>query len=134
MNFLVNIDVPDLAAGEAFYAQAFGLAVSRRFDGGAEMTGGPAPLWLLEKKPGTLPAPGASLRDYARHWSPLHLDIVVDDVEAAIRRAVEAGAVLEKDKRSEVWGDIALLADPFGNGFCLIAFRGRGYDEIAASG
>jgi len=24
-----------------------------------------------------------------------------------------------------------LLADPFGNGFCLIQFTGRGYDEIA---
>ena len=24
-------------------------------------------------------------------------------------------------------------ADPFGNHFCLIAFRGRGYDEIAES-
>jgi len=26
---------------------------------------------------------------------------------------------------------IALMADPFGHGFCLIEFRGRGYDEIA---
>jgi hypothetical protein len=24
-----------------------------------------------------------------------------------------------------------MLADPFGNGFCLLEFRGRGYDEIA---
>lgn len=134
MDFLINIDVPDLAAGEAFYANAFGLKAERRIDGGVEMSGGPAPLWLLEKKAGTVPAPGAALRDYARHWSPVHLDFIVEDVEAAIRRAVEAGAVLETDKRSEVWGDIALLADPFGNGFCLIAFRRRGYDEIAASG
>jgi hypothetical protein len=25
------------------------------------------------------------------------------------------------------------MADPFGHGFCLIEFRGRGYDEIAAT-
>jgi hypothetical protein len=24
------------------------------------------------------------------------------------------------------------MADPFGNGFCLIEFLGRGYDEIAS--
>jgi len=25
----------------------------------------------------------------------------------------------------------SLLADPFGNGFCLLEFVGRGYDAIA---
>ena len=25
---------------------------------------------------------------------------------------------------------LALMADPFGNGFCLVEFLGRGYDEI----
>jgi hypothetical protein len=32
------------------------------------------------------------------------------------------------------YGRLALLADPFGNGFCLLEFSGRGYDEIALSG
>jgi catechol 2,3-dioxygenase-like lactoylglutathione lyase family enzyme len=27
-------------------------------------------------------------------------------------------------------GRLALLADPFGNGFCLLEFTGGGYDEI----
>jgi hypothetical protein len=26
------------------------------------------------------------------------------------------------------------LADPFGHGFCLIEFTGRGYDEVATEG
>lgn len=26
----------------------------------------------------------------------------------------------------------ALFVDPFGHGFCLIEFTGRGYDEIAS--
>ncbi len=29
------------------------------------------------------------------------------------------------------WGKMAVLADPFGHGFCLLQFQGRGYDEIA---
>jgi predicted enzyme related to lactoylglutathione lyase len=55
----------------------------------------------------------------------------VDDVDAAVGRAVAAGATLEQAARSANWGRIALLADPFGNGFCLLQFLGRGYDEIA---
>jgi len=29
---------------------------------------------------------------------------------------------------------LALMADPFGHGFCFVQFLGRGYDEIAESG
>jgi predicted enzyme related to lactoylglutathione lyase len=57
--------------------------------------------------------------------------VIVEDIEAALNNAVAAGARVEADIRIEVWGKIAVLADPFGNGFCLIQFLGRGYDEIA---
>jgi predicted enzyme related to lactoylglutathione lyase len=57
--------------------------------------------------------------------------VVVDDVEAALTRALAAGAVLEQGVRTDAWGMIAMLADPFGHGFCLIQFLNRGYDEIA---
>jgi hypothetical protein len=33
--------------------------------------------------------------------------------------------------RTAAWGRIVTLADPFGNGFCVVQFPGRGYDEIA---
>jgi hypothetical protein len=29
------------------------------------------------------------------------------------------------------WGRLALMADPFGNGYCFVQFLGGGYDEIA---
>jgi uncharacterized glyoxalase superfamily protein PhnB len=61
----------------------------------------------------------------------VHLDVVVDRIEEAIARAVQAGAVVERDVRTTVWGKIAVLADPFGHGLCLIQFLNRGYDEIA---
>ena len=46
-------------------------------------------------------------------------------------RALKAGAILEHDIRPAPYGKIAILADPFGHGLCLIEFIGRGYDEIA---
>jgi len=48
-----------------------------------------------------------------------------------VARAKAAGATVEEDNETNAWGRIALLADPFGNGFCLLEFTGRGYDEIA---
>ena len=32
---------------------------------------------------------------HARHWTPVHLDFVVDDLQAAVANAVAAGATLE---------------------------------------
>jgi predicted enzyme related to lactoylglutathione lyase len=132
MELLANIDVPDLGAGIAFYTAALGLRVGRRFGtSGAELLGASSAIYLLEKPTGSAPAPGAlQPRDYSRHWTPVHLDFVVPDVDAAARRAVAAGACPEGETRTHVWGRIAVFADPFGNGFCLIQFLNRGYDEI----
>ncbi|HEY0094307.1 MAG TPA: VOC family protein, partial [Archangium sp.] len=60
-------------------------------------------------------------------------DFTVTDLEAAVQRARAAGATLERDIQEQKWGRMANLADPFGNGFCLLEFRGRGYDEIVGS-
>jgi predicted enzyme related to lactoylglutathione lyase len=130
---LVNIDVDDLAKAIAFYGSAFGLSVGRRFGAsGVEMLGGSAPIYLLVKKNGSVAAPGVRRRrDYRRHWTPVHLDFVVDDLEAAVTRAIAAGAALEAPVKPGNWGDLALMRDPFGHGFCLLQFKGRGYDEIA---
>ena len=131
MDLLINIDVPNLAEGVAFYTRAFDLVVTRRLGAGAaELSGLPVRLYLLEKPEGSIGA-GADPRRYARHWTPVHFDLVVDDLESALARAVAAGAKVESPIRVHVWGKIAILSDPFGNGFCLLQFLGRGYDEIA---
>jgi predicted enzyme related to lactoylglutathione lyase len=131
MSVLINIDVPDLEKALAFYGQAFGLTVRRRFgEDGAELAGWPAPVFLLRQEAGSIGA-GDQRRSYERHWTPVHLDVAVDDIEAALARAVQAGAVVEQDVRTDRWGKIAMLADPFGHGLCLIQFLNRGYDEIA---
>lgn len=128
---LVNIDVADQAKGEAFYTAALGLNVGRRWDGMAELLGLEAPIYLLPKDAGSAIGPaGGDTRDYKRHWTPVHLDVAVDDLDAAVARALAAGAVQEGETRDANWGRIAMFADPFGHGFCLLQFKGRGYDEI----
>ncbi|HEX9048962.1 MAG TPA: VOC family protein [Anaeromyxobacter sp.] len=129
----VCIDVDDLDRALAFYTRALGLSAGRRQgDAWAELTGAPVPIDLLAKPPGTaaLPTGTRALRDYERHWTPLHLDVVVDDLDAAVLRATGAGAKLERAPETRPWGRIALLSDPFGHGFCLLELRGRGYDEV----
>src|SRR5688500_7968333 len=94
---LVNIDVDDLETAANFYQHAFELTIGRRFGLHAlELTGADAPIYLLAKGPGSTPFPGASeVRDYERHWTPVHLDFAVDDLEAALLRAERAGAKKE---------------------------------------
>ena len=133
--FLVNIDVDDLEKAAAFYCDGLRLKVGRRFDGWLELVGASSPIYLLPKKAGSAISPvSPARRDYARHWTPVHLDFVVEDIDAAVARAVGAGASLEMDVTGHAYGRLALLADPFGNGFCLLQFTGRGYDEIAIAG
>ena len=131
MSLLVNIDVDDLARAERFYCDGLGLRIGRRFEGWTELVGAAAPIYLLPKAAGSDVSPAASQkRDYGRHWTPVHLDFVVDEIAMAVDRAVKAGATLERAATKHAYGLLALLADPFGNGFCLLQFTGRGYDEI----
>lgn len=132
MQLLVNVDVADLERGIAFYTRAFDLRVGRRLGPAAvELLGADAAMYLLATPGGTQATPRGGVRDYARHWTPVHLDVVVEDVEAALARAVAAGATAEGDVQHAAFGRLARIADPFGNGLCLLQFVGRGYDEIA---
>jgi predicted enzyme related to lactoylglutathione lyase len=134
VKLLVNIDVDDLEKGIAFYEKAFGLHLSQRLFGGtvAELIGTSTHIHLLSKPSGTSASPCASLpRDYHRHWTPVHLDFEVEDVAAAVQRAETAGAKVESEIQTFPWGRIAMMSDPFGHGFCMLQFSGRGYDEVA---
>ena len=132
MQILINVDVDDLDKATYFYESAFGLKIGRRFGAdGVEMLGSSAPIYLLVKAPGTAASDSCSVqRSYARHWTPVHFDCVVEDIESAVRQAVAAGAQLESAVSTREWGRLALMVDPFGHGFCFVQFLGRGYDEI----
>jgi catechol 2,3-dioxygenase-like lactoylglutathione lyase family enzyme len=129
---LLNIDVPDIAAAEAFYTDVLGLRVGRRFDDDlVELVGAETSIFLLERRPGTSIGPaGGDERRYERHWTPVHADFGVDDLDAAISRATAAGAVQEGETLSFPYGRQAMFADPFGHGFCLIEFTSEGYDAF----
>jgi len=62
------------------------------------------------------------------------LDIVVDDVDAVVARAVAADATLEAPTRDTPYGRIAMLGDPFGHGFCPLQFSAQGYDALLDEG
>jgi predicted enzyme related to lactoylglutathione lyase len=132
-SLLVNIDVADLDSARDFYVGAFGWRVGRRLGPAAlELLGADVPIYLLAQPAGTQPAPGAAPRSYERHWTPIHLDIVVDDLDTSLERALRAGARRESEVSTQAWGRIVRLSDPFGNGLCLLQFLGRGYDELLA--
>ena len=129
---LINIDVPDLTAGEHFYTNALGLTAARRFDDDiVELTGCEVPIYLILKPAGSATGPGGGdFRHYNRHWTPVHPDFSVADLGDAIARARAAGAVQEGETLALPYGRQAMFADPFGNGFCLIEFNEQGYDAL----
>jgi catechol 2,3-dioxygenase-like lactoylglutathione lyase family enzyme len=128
----ICIDVEDLPKAIDFYTRAFGLTVGRRYGNVfAELLGASAPMDLLAKHAGTAPGPAAGVvRDYRRHWTPVHLDVVVQALDTAVACALGCGATLDGPVQEKAWGRMASLADPFGNGFCLLEFKGKGYDAL----
>ena len=60
----------------------------------------------------------------------MHPDFSVENLDEAIAKALAAGAVQEGETLDLPYGRQAMFADPFGNGFCLIAFNERGYDAL----
>jgi len=128
---LVNIDVAEIEKAIAFYCAGLGLRVRRRLGPNtAELVGASSPIFLTQQPAGTLPFHGASSpRTYRRHWTPVHVDFVVAELESAVNRAESAGATLEGEVHASAWWRYVVMADPFGNGFCVLQFTGKGYGE-----
>ena len=128
-SILVNIDVPALAPAIEFYESAVGAKVVRLLDDDvAELTYGSALLCLLSKPVGTAATPAGQARVRGRHWTPVHVDFVVDDIDTAVERALAAGAKRESECVEWRGSRCVTLSDPFGHGFCLIEFAGDGYE------
>ncbi|MBC8027140.1 MAG: VOC family protein [Steroidobacteraceae bacterium] len=128
MNIIINIDVPDLERGIDFYTRALGLAHARTLDDDvAELRGASATIYLLCKPAGSvaIKAPPVA-RDFTRHWTPVHFDLVVDDVDAAAARAIASGANPETGHIDWRGSRCVSFSDPFGNGFCFIQFAENG--------
>lgn len=124
MRAIVNIDVPDLSPAIEFYTAALGLKLNRILDEDvAELTGASSVIYLLQHPAGSNPVDGHSMtRQYSRHWTPVHMDFVVDDVAAAAQRARDAGATQEAGCLEWRGSKCISFSDPFGHGFCVIEF------------
>lgn len=131
---LINIDVPDINSAITFYQNGLGLIFERFLtEQIAEFSFNGTKFYLLEKPSGSrAAAPISDERVYERHWTPVHLDFVVENIVEAFEKALAAGAKADTEIATHAWGKIAVLSDPFGHGFCLIEFLGRGYDEVVA--
>ncbi|WP_218944084.1 VOC family protein [Marinobacter changyiensis] len=126
----MNIEVPELAPAIEFYEAALGLKLCRIIDDDvAELAGASSDIYLLANAPGPAPAGSAAeARRYSRHWTPVHIDFVVDDIAASADRAIKAGACQESECVDWRGSKCITFADPFGHGFCLIEFVGDAYN------
>lgn len=117
----VSIDVSNLKQAETFYIEALGCKKLR--DQGENMSvisTENCDKYLQEKVAGTKPIPSEAVeRDYGRHWTPVHLDFLTENVDDVVKKIVQIGDQHEGGESGD-WGSIAYCADPFGNGFCVI--------------
>ena len=125
LSITISIDVPNLGEGLRFYVEAFGFAkLAEPVPGVAVLRAGETQICLLEKRAGSKPSPQTQeTRHYERHWTPVHLDLHVDDLKTALAKAIAAGARQEQLFDNPEHGSAAFCSDPFGHGFCLIQRR-----------
>lgn len=116
----ICIDVADLDEASAFYSQALDCTEVRRNPRTVQLSAGGTVLYLILRTDGSMPFAAATEgRSFARHWTPVHLDFSVEDVERSIAEITRLGGIVE-DQESGEWGSLTRCADPFGNGFCLV--------------
>jgi len=117
----VSIDVTDLKKAEKFYIEVLGCKKVR--DQGSNMSvlaTENCDIYLQEKEEGTKPIPSSDIvRDYKRHWTPVHLDFLAENVDDIVEKVIQLGGLHEGGESGD-WGTIAYCSDPFGNGFCVI--------------
>jgi predicted enzyme related to lactoylglutathione lyase len=125
MEYSVSIDVPHLDEGLRFYRDALGLTeIARPIATYVILKCGEAQIGILEKPAGTKPAKGADdIRRYERHWTPVHIDFHVDDLEAVLARVLNAGAICEQKFEMPGRPPIAFCSDPFGGAAVLLMGR-----------
>ena len=117
-----SIDVPQLEAGLRFYGEVFGFTeTARPFPTMAILDANNVSVCMHEKAAGSQSSSrGAELRRYERHWTPVHLDLHVEDFDAVLEKVRAQGGAIENEFRTQGPKPAAFCCDPFGNGFCVI--------------
>jgi len=122
MEFSICIDVDDVDRAVVFYGRGLGLTVVECHPDWAHLKLDAQTFWIMKAAAG---AQRQISRDYRRHWTPVHLDFTVKDIDAAVGRAIDAGGKLEGDVQRGAKGALANLSDPAGNGVDLVCPVGK---------
>jgi catechol 2,3-dioxygenase-like lactoylglutathione lyase family enzyme len=118
----VNIDAPDPHALAAFYCRLLGLEITRADEDDVHTNGTLSfqrerayqrPMWPS--------APGDQ-------QMMMHLEVAVDDLDAAVTHALAAGATLAAHQPQP---DVRVCLDPAGHPFCL--YLGQPVDHRSSS-
>lgn len=116
----ICIDVSNMDSGIEFYTRAIGCEVVKKGEEYSELSADGLAVYLAERADGSNPLmKGEASRSYERHWTPIHLDIKVDDLDQCVTAVTQLGGTIEGTNSGD-WGSIAFCADPFGNGFCVM--------------
>ena len=118
MRLEICIDVDDVELAVEFYGRGLGLAVVEQHPDWAQLELDEQTFWIMKVAPGP---EGPITRSTGRHWTPIHLDFLVGDVDQAVERALAAGGRLDRPIiRNPERADLANLTDPAGNGVDLV--------------
>lgn len=118
----ICIDVSDLAAATRFYVDALDCVLKEEKASHNTLDCCGSTLHLASKEEGSDAAGAGTPRRFQRHWTPVHLDFHVEDITPVVAKVESLGGVVEKIQDG-AWGAAAFCADPYGNGFCLIALN-----------
>ena len=99
----VSIDVPELEAGLRFYGEVFGFVETvRPFQTMAILDANNVSVCMHEKAAGSKSATaGSERRRYERHWTPVHLDLHVEDFDAVLSKVRAQGGAIENEFRTQ---------------------------------
>jgi predicted enzyme related to lactoylglutathione lyase len=117
--YRVILPVTDIAKASEFYGALFQQPGERVSPGRHYFDLGGTILAIYDPV-----ADGDELRDGWRHHQNQYVYVAVDDLEAALTRAQDAGATVLTAIESMPWGERLFYArDPFDNPICLVDER-----------
>ena len=109
---MFTIDCDDPGPVADFYSRLLGLTISYSDDNAVMLSGESGPALGFGRVDHYTPPPWPDEQSEKQ----FHLDLNVDDVEAAAQRAIELGATVPEHQPGETW---RVLLDPAGHPFCL---------------
>jgi catechol 2,3-dioxygenase-like lactoylglutathione lyase family enzyme len=111
----VCLEAPDPHALADFYAAILGWPVVQRDEHGAAIQVGETNSFVSFQE-AELYVPPVWPAEPGKQLMMMHLDVAVDDLDAAVAAATELGATLAAHQPQD---DVRVLLDPAGHPFCL---------------